>query len=303
MNKIYHKAAFDKRNARFEYDKAEPLESSRSLDGLGKSKEDALIVVVSSSGEDSSPTDILEAIRDLTLEIRENNKFRKKAAKKQFTLSKPKVYKSDIDNRLLQCLIHYGMVSPTTTVLPQDAFCHMLGTQVPLQYLDCTHVFQMRWHQHVRDFGLSNINCGKNILIFLKIFQPAFDTGRFVLVLDKQTGLIRCKIIDNELKREKLDEAIKDMFPNYQCGDVDFKGKICFGDLDGQELHFLNSERPYMHCLAFHAFVAREHALDYGWIDENELKELDNDDMWSDGSLDKKTKRFIDEWRVDFGSY
>ncbi|EGF82055.1 hypothetical protein BATDEDRAFT_23309 [Batrachochytrium dendrobatidis JAM81] len=91
---------------------------------------------------------------------------------------------------------------------------------------------------------------------------------------------------------------MKEEFPNYQIGDVDFKDKTCFNDFDG-ELHFLNSERPYMRCLSFHALLAREHALDYGWIDENELKELDGDDMWSDGFLDEKTRKFIDEWRVD----
>ncbi|KAK5666886.1 hypothetical protein BDV3_004747 [Batrachochytrium dendrobatidis] len=67
---------------------------------------------------------------------------------------------------------------------------------------------------------------------------------------------------------------MKEEFPNYQI------------------------ERPYMRCLSFHALLAREHALDYGWIDENELKELDGDDMWSDGFLEK-TRKFIDEWRVD----
>jgi hypothetical protein len=29
------------------------------------------------------------------------------------------------------------------------------------------------------------------------------------------------------------------------------------------------------------------------------LKELDDDEMWSDGFLDEKTRNFIDEWRND----
>jgi hypothetical protein len=92
---------------------------------------------------------------------------------------------------------------------------------------------------------------------------------------------------------------MKDVFPNYQIGDVDFKGRTCFGDFEGEKLEFLNTERPYMRCLSFHALVAREHALDYGWIDKNELTELNNDDMWSDGFLTEKTRNFIDEWRFD----
>ena len=48
--------------------------------------------------------------------------------------------------------------------------------------------------------------------------------------------------------------------------------------------------------------VAREHAIDYGWIDENELKELDDDDMWSDEFLDENTRKFINDWRIDVRS-
>jgi hypothetical protein len=84
----------------------------------------------------------------------------------------------------------------------------MLGVQVSLKYLNCSRLFQKRWHRYVRDFGLSSINSEKNILILLKIFEEAFETGRFVLLIDKQTGLIRCKIIDNELRDKKLDEAM-----------------------------------------------------------------------------------------------
>jgi hypothetical protein len=300
-----NKDAFDKRkNAADDEAKEEPLKSSRTLEGLGGTEEEALIVVVPSSAENSSgkftaAPDMVLAIRDLTLEIRDNNKFLKKTAKNEFSLLKPKSYKSDNHDIRLQWLIHYGMLSSTSTALPQYAHCHLLGVQVPLKYLTCSHLFQKRWHRRVRDFGLSNINSGKNILILLKIFEEAFDAGRFVLLADKQTGLIRCKIIDNELKSKKLDEAMKDVLPNYRIGDVDFKGKTCFGDFDGQQLHFLNTERPYTRCLSFHALVAREQAIDFGWIDENELKELDDDDMWSDGFLDEKSRKLIEEWRVD----
>jgi hypothetical protein len=69
----------------------------------------------------------------------------------------------------------------------------------------------MRWYRHVRDFGLSNINSGENSLILLKIFEEAFDAGRFVLLVNKQTGLIRCKIIDNQLRNKKLDVAMKEV--------------------------------------------------------------------------------------------
>ena len=58
------------------------------------------------------------------------------------------------------------------------------------------------------DFGLSDINWEKHS----HIFEEAFDAGRFVLLVDKQTDLIRCKIIHYELKNKKLDEAMKDVF-------------------------------------------------------------------------------------------
>ena len=297
-----NKAAFDKRNA--QEGKQEPLKSSLSLNGLGATDEEALIVIVPSSVENSSTksiaaSDIVLAIQDLALEIRNNNQFLKKTAKNDFSLLKPKSYRSDNNEIRLQWLLHYGMASSTATKLPDYAHCHLLGAKVPLKYLNCSHLFQKRWRRHVRDFGLSSINSGKNILIMLKIFQEAFDAGRFVLLFDKQDGSIRCKILDNEWKTKKLDKAMKELFPDYQTGDVDFKEKTCFADFDGQILHFLNVERPYIRCLSFHALVAREHALDYGWIDENTLKQLDDDDMWSDGFLDERTRNFINEWRND----
>jgi hypothetical protein len=180
--------------------------------------------------------DIGLAIKDLTVEIRENNVFLKKTAKNEFCLLKSRSYQSDNHDIRLQWLIHYGMVSPTTTDLPQYAYCHLLGVQVPFKYLNCSHLFQKRWIRHVCDFGLSSLNSGKNILILLKIFQEAFDAGCFVFLVDKQTGLIRCKMIDDDLKNKKLDEAMMEVFPNYRIGEIDFKGKICFGDFDGQEM-------------------------------------------------------------------
>ena len=89
---------------------------------------------------------------------------------------------------------------------------------------------------------------------------------------------------------------MKDLFPEYRIGEIDFKGKTCFGDFDG-ELHFLTTERPYAGSLLFHALVAREHAFDNGWTEANELKILDNDAMWSDGFLGEKTRIFLDKWR------
>ena len=278
----------------------EPLKVSSPLTGLGQSVEEALIVVVPSSfagGQSTADNEFLPILRELiqtNLEvIRENQNI---AAKKDFSMLEVKSYKSDNDNNRLQWLIHYGMVSPTCAELPKDAYCHLLGGKVPLKYLNCSHLFQKRWYRHVRDFGLSSINSEKNILILLKIFEVAFDAGRFVLLADKQTGVIRCKILDDGLKKKELHQAMKDVFPHYNR-EVDFKGKTCFGDFDGQELHFLNMERPLMRCLSLHALVARKHAIDVAWIDSDELKELDDEDIWSDGFLDEKTRKMIDVWR------
>jgi hypothetical protein len=87
------------------------------------------------------------------------------------------------------------------------------------------------------------------------------------------------------LKNKKLDEAMKDVFPNYRIEDV----LVLVISMDK---NFIFKSGTPLH-------VAREHAIDYEWIDENKLKELDDDDMWSDGFLDEKTRKFIDEWPVD----
>lgn len=123
--------------------KGEPLEKDCLLDGLGTSDKEALIVAVPSSAENIE-ADIVLATRELGLEIKENNTFMKKASKNYFSLMEPKMYKSDYDDLLYRQLIHYGMIPPTSTTLPQYAFCHMLGVKVPLKYLSCTHLFQKK---------------------------------------------------------------------------------------------------------------------------------------------------------------
>ena len=102
----------------------------------------------------------------------------------------PVDYESDNRAILLRALIHYGMVPPTSTVLPQYAFCHILGVQVPVKYCNSCHLFQKRWRRHVCDVGLSSIDSGNNILILLKIFQEAFDEGSFVLLFEKHKGVL-----------------------------------------------------------------------------------------------------------------
>ncbi|KAJ2988812.1 hypothetical protein HDV02_005407 [Globomyces sp. JEL0801] len=90
-----NKSSFDKRNAAVEDGQEQPLKSSHSLDNLGTTVKEALIVVVSSSADTSSEkftaNDILLAIRDLTLEIRNRNKFLKKIAKNDFSFLIPKL--------------------------------------------------------------------------------------------------------------------------------------------------------------------------------------------------------------------
>jgi hypothetical protein len=213
--------------------------------------------------------------------------------KNEFQLLKPKNFEFDINEIRLEWLTYYGMVSQETKSLPTKAHCHLLGTRVPLKYLNGSHLFQKRWYKHVRDFGLSSINSPKNVLILLKIFQEAFASGQFVLVKEKDDFC--CKILDDQLRDKNLHEAMKDTFPDYNPQEIDFNGKVTFGDFEGQKLFFLNEKLPYIHCLLFHALVARETAFGYGWIDNNYLKELD--DMWPDG-LAEKTKRFIEIWRI-----
>jgi hypothetical protein len=58
-------------------------------------------------------------------------------------------------------------------------------------------------------------------------------------------------------------------------------------------------ERPLIRCLLLRALVARENAIDRAWIDPDELKELDDDNILSGGFLDEKTRKMINTWRFD----
>lgn len=47
--------------------------------------------------------------------------------------------------------------------------------------------------------------------------------------------------------------------------------------------------------------MARERAVEYGWIQEDDL-EFD-EEVWDDGFLDDTIRKFIDEWRGSVESY
>lgn len=74
---------------------------------------------------------------------------------------------------------------------------------------------------------------------------------------EKCTGNSKCKILDADLKVKKLDEAMKDFFPHFKPGEVDFQGKTCFGDYEGEPLHLLNEQRPWTRCLSFLSAAGR----------------------------------------------
>ena len=39
--------------------------------------------------------------------------------------------------------------------------------------------------------------------------------------------------------------------------------------------------------------------MDYNWIQQGELDQLDDEDMWSDGFLDESNRIIIDQWRAN----
>lgn len=87
---------------------------------------------------------------------------------------------------------------------------------------------------------------------------------------------------------------MKDVHKGDYKSDIDFGGNKCSGDFDGERLHFLNEKRPYQRCLTLHAVVSLEQAIDCSWIQEDELEDLNDEDMWS--------KQFIEKWLADIHS-
>ena len=326
-----NKTSFDKRNS--DNEKEEPLEEDSYLDDLGKSKKEALIVVVpaviptlgqtgqiydimtlNSSGYSSTLSknfmgsasvaeELLKTLHELTFRLTENNQSVNNILDqfiiKDFKLLSCQTSKTDNTSYRLKWFTHYGMTSKTDVGLPNYGTCHLLGMNVPTKYLICAHIFQKRWRDYANKFRLSSINDSKNILILLKIFEQAFYAGQIIFLFQKSDETIKYKILDPDLKNKNLDESMKDIFPNYKAGDINFGLKRTFQDFDGETLYIDKSKRPYIRCLSFHALIARKKALNTGWIQEGELKELDSDDMWSDGYLDETTRGFVDKWRKD----
>jgi hypothetical protein len=165
--------------------------------------------------------------------------------------------KNEISDDRLRWYIEYGMADRLDKSLPKEAYCHISGEKVPLMYLTCSHIFQRRWMKSNSSYKIPDIDSAKNILIMLKIFELAFDQGRFILIPDK-SGKIIVRILDSKLKKVKLQDDMKSQFKDYKEKEVDFGGKTVFGDYDGKTLIFHNDQRPQKRSLLIHALVSRQ---------------------------------------------
>jgi hypothetical protein len=270
----------------------EALESRFPLHNLGNTQEEALI---------------------LWYPIQETVNYRLQVLEKEtffsqfqllFPASTSKSSKSSLQNRQ-DWLIYYGMSSKKDTRMTKRRHCHLLGSLVPAHYTACSHLFQRRWAVHAKQFGLDDVHSPENLLILLKIFEEAFDGGRLIFLTDKTTNpvTIRCKILDQALGSQSLHEAMKNRFSNFNPEDIDFKDKVCFNDLDGQELQFLNSNRPRTRFLVFHARIARKRAIERGWITQDDLLEIEDNDLWSDDFQDFEFVKRIKEWTESLPSF
>jgi hypothetical protein len=267
----------------------EPLEGAFPIQDLGKSEEEPLIVWYPI--EESIGYQFLAYVKSIRL-------------MSHFQLLGPpteSVKSTRTDKN--EWLKYYGMESVKEN--ENKRYCHLLGVTVPSKYAAFSHLYQQRWQSHAKKIGLDKIHSPDNILVLLKIFEEAFDYGRMIFLVDKSTDrvTIRCKILDDTLRSVSLKVAMKKKFPAFNPGEIDFNGKVCFGDLDGQELHFQNENRPRSRYLLFHAQIARLAAIQRGWIVGNALPELDDNDLWSDDIRESDFVAGIKSWAQGVPSF
>lgn len=279
---------FYKNISHYSQKSGEPLESTFPIQGLGQTKDEALIVWFP----------VEETILYRMSELEKQSHHALFMANLQLLGPPTTTAKSSlIDKRNWRG--YYGMQAATAdTSTPKQRYCHLLGTLVPSRYIACSHLFQRRWGLFAKQFGLNDIHAPDNILFLLKIFKDAFERGRILFLVDKSTKpvTVRFKVLDGKLRSESLQDSMKKASPDFAPGDIDFKDKVCFGDLDGQELQFLNANRPRTRFLLLHAQLARKNAVERGWIREGALPELDNHDYWMEEYRDCGFVNRVKEW-------
>jgi HNH endonuclease len=145
-----------------------------------------------------------------------------------------------------------------------------LGIFLPSDLVSVGHIFKQEWRSHWTTlWGEEKERAWdvRNGILWNRAIERAFDDGR-ITVYEQDTAL-KFHVLDPLLKKIPVAQDLigKEDDRKRMAGII---GAIKFEDLEGKELSFRNSSRPFRRCLCLHAQVTRRAAIEKGWQREDD---------------------------------
>src|SRR5579859_2088285 len=163
------------------------------------------------------------------------------------------------------------------------------GLYLPCDLLVAGHIFKHEWRPFWKSFWGDSTERSwdpRNVLILNYAVENAFDQGK-IAVYEEDSDL-KWHILDRTILKVKISEWMGTEANRLLARSV--LPDTTFSDLEGTQVQFVGTGRPFRRCLCFHAQVSLVHAIEEHW---------DGADVWNvseyytDDDLDLDVAHFL----------
>jgi len=176
--------------------------------------------------------------------------------------------------------------------------CWLLNRPLPYDSVIAAHIFPRKWSHSLSLLELYDVDDVRNGIFLYKPIEVAFDLGWIIFVWNASIKSYVCHLLNPNIKNDSIDAcARRYLKKGYVTPAVSVTEN--FSGLEGLQLS-LGSSVPYRRVFAFHAHRCRINALNQGWIKDNDVVDVLDDDIWSEGDLrspDAPWRGIIENWR------
>ena len=163
------------------------------------------------------------------------------------------------------------------------------GLYLPRDLLVAGHIFKHEWRPFWKSFWGDSTERSwdpRNALILNYAVENAFDQGKIVVY--EENGDLKWHILDRKILKVKISEWMGSEANRLLARSV--LPDTTFADLEGTNVQFLGTGRPFRRCLCFHAQVSLVHAIEEHWDGANDWNVSE---YYTDDDLDLEVAHFL----------
>ncbi|KAI9089484.1 hypothetical protein DFS34DRAFT_598035, partial [Phlyctochytrium arcticum] len=186
----------------------------------------------------------------------------------------------------------YGLSTNPTTIK-----CSLLGISLPANNVIAAHIFPRKWSHSLYLLEIDDVDDPRNGIFLYKPIEHALDSGWITFVFSPKSNQFHCQVLYKGLLTVDVDaEARKRLGNRYIPTQIPVSRT--FQDLHSQPLIIPSSHNVWKRVFAFHAVLARHHAIKKRWILPTEFTEIESDEAWSPTVLDGPWRATVEAWQA-----